>query len=117
MPFYLRIRDDGSAEVCESKASKLEIPSHLGQIWIDGDIIFLQFPSVDDIQVAGRGPMRIVSHLIRFPANEAGITSAEALLYVRREMLTEGNEPLLLAFAERGTEHSKILELYEELLS
>jgi hypothetical protein len=79
-------------------------------------VICLQFPSIDNITVAGRPPLQIVSHMVRFPANDAGITAAEAVLDVRQRMLQKDNEDLLLAFAERGTDHSAILQLYKEIL-
>ena len=116
MPFFLRILHDGSAEVCESKSPTLEVPSHLGKVWLDGDVICLQFPSIDDINVVGRPPLQIVGHMIRFPADQMGITAAEAVLYVRQKMMQKGNEALLLAFAEHGTDHSAILRSYKDIL-
>jgi len=117
MPFFLRVLRDGLTEVCEANSPTLEVPSHLGKIWLDGDVICLQFPSIDDIKVAGRPPLQIVSHVVRFPASEKGIAAAEAILDVRQRMMQKGNEALLLAFAERGTDHSAILRLYKEILS
>jgi hypothetical protein len=116
MPFFLRILDDGRAEVCESKSPTLDVPSHVGKIWLDGDAICLQFPSIEDIKVAGRPPLEIVSHMVRFPADETGVAAAEAILHVRRTMMTKGEEALLLAFAEHGTDRSEILRLYREIL-
>jgi len=118
MPFFLRVGDDGKARVCETNSSPMgtDGPVHKGKIWLDGEVICLQFPSIDNITVAGRAPLQIVSHMIRFPANEQGITAAEAVLHIRQQMLEKGNENLLLAFAERGTDHSAILRLYKEIL-
>ena len=116
MPFYLRILDDGNAEVRESASPTLDVPSHLGKIWLDGDVICLQFPAIEDIRVAGRPHLEIVSHLVRLPANETGIAAVEAILHVRQTMMKKGEEALLLAFAERGTDNSEILRLYRELL-
>jgi hypothetical protein len=116
MPFFLRIMDDGSAAVCESKSPTLDVPSHVGKIWLDGDVICLQFPAIEDIKVPGRPPLEIVSHLVRFPADETGVAAAEVILHVRRTMMTKGEEALLLAFAEHGGDRSEILRLYRELL-
>lgn len=116
MPFFLRILDDGRAEVCESKSNTLDVPFHVGKIWIDGDVICLQFPAIEDIKVAGRQPLEIVSHLVRLSADEMGIATAEAILRVRRTMMKKGEEALLLAFAEHGTDRSEILRLYREIL-
>ncbi len=118
MPFFLRVGDDGKAKVCETNSSQLGLdgPAHKGKIWLDGDVICLQFPSIDNITVAGRPPLQIVSHMVRFPADERGMTAAEAVLHVRQQMMQKGNEALLLAFAERGTDHSAILRLYKEIL-
>lgn len=101
MPYFLRVLHDGRAEVC---------------IWVDGEVIYLQFPSIDDIKVAGRPPLQIVGHTISFPANETGITTAEAVLCLRQQMMQRGNEGVLLAFAEHGTDHAAILWLYKEIL-
>jgi hypothetical protein len=117
MPFFARVGRDGKATVCEAKSSTLDVPPHKGKIWLDGDVICLQFPSVDQITVGGRTSLQIVGHLVRFPADEQGITAAEAVLHIRQQMMQKGNEALLLAFAERGTDHSAILRLYEEILS
>jgi hypothetical protein len=117
MPFFLRVLHDGSAEVCESKSPTLEVPSHVGKIWLDGDVICLQFPSIEGIKVAGRPPLEIISHMVRFPADEMGIAAAEAILHVRQTMMKKGDEALLLEFAEHGTDHSAILRLYKEILS
>jgi hypothetical protein len=117
MPFFLRVGHDGKATVCEAKSSTLDVPPHLGKIWLEGDVICLQFPLIDNIAVSGRAPLQIVSHVVRFPANENGIAAAEAILDVRQRMMQKGNEALLLAFAERGTDHSAILRLYKEILS
>ncbi|MBR1329880.1 hypothetical protein [Bradyrhizobium ottawaense] len=116
MPYFLRILDDGRAEVRESKSPTLDVPSHVGKIWLDGDAICLQFPAIEDIRISGRPPLGIVSHVIRFPADESGITAAEAVLTIRRTMMTKGEENLLLAFAEHGTDRGEILRLYRELL-
>jgi hypothetical protein len=116
MPYFLRIGHDRKAEVCEAKSDTLNVPSHCGKIWLDGDIICLQFPAIEDIRVEGRPPLQIASHMVRFPADEMGITSAEAVVYVRQKMLQEGNEGLLLAFAERGTDHAALMQLYKEIL-
>jgi hypothetical protein len=117
MPFFLRILDDGGAEVCESKSPTLDVPSHVGKIWLDGDIICLHFPAIEDIKVTGRPPLEIVSHMVRFPADETGMVAAEAVLHMRQTMMKKGEETLLLAFAEHGTDRSEILRLYRELLS
>lgn len=116
MPYFLRIDHDGKAEVCEAKSDTLDVPSHLGKIWVDGEIICLQFPAIEDIRFDGRPPLKIASHMVRFPADETGVTSAEAVVFVRQKMLQEGNESLLLAFAERGTDLDAILRLYKEIL-
>jgi hypothetical protein len=116
MPFFLRVGHDGKATVCETKSSTLDVPPHIGKIWLDGDVICLQFPSIDNITVAGRAPLQIVSHMVRLSADEKGITAAEAVLNIRQQMMQKGNEAVLLAFAERGTDHSAILRLYKELL-
>ena len=116
MPYFLRVLHDGRAEVCEASSPTLEVPSHSGKIWVDGEVIYLQFPSIDDIKVAGRPPLQIVGHTISFPANETGITTAEAVLYLRQQMMQRGNEGVLLAFYEHGTDHAAILRLYKEIL-
>lgn len=116
MPFYLRIQDDGRAAVCESESSDLNVPSHLGKVWLDGDLICLHFPSIDEITIAGRPPLQIVSHVIRLPADEGGVATVEAILNIRQTMMKPGNEALLLAFAEHGTDHSAIRRLYNEAL-
>lgn len=116
MPFFLRVGHDGKATVCEAKSSTLDVPSHMGKIWLDGDVICLQFPSIDDITVAGRAPLQIVSHMVRFRADEQGMMAAEAVLHIRQQMMQKGNEALLLAFAERGTDNSAILRMYKEIL-
>jgi hypothetical protein len=54
--------------------------------------------------------------MVRLSADEKGITAAEAVLNIRQQMMQKGNEAVLLAFAERGTDHSAILRLYKELL-
>jgi hypothetical protein len=115
MPYFLRIGHDGNAEVCEAKSDTLDVPNHLGKIWLDGELICLQFPAIEDIRVEGRPPLQIVGHMVCFPADEMGITSAEAVVFVRQKMLQEGNEGLLLAFAERGTDHAAIMRLYKEI--
>jgi hypothetical protein len=46
-----------------------------------------------------------------------GMRAAEATLFLRKEMLTSGEEGLLLAFAENGTDRTAILRLYKEILS
>jgi len=102
--------------VDQAKSAKLDIPSHVGRIWLDGDVICLQFPAIEDIKVAGRPPLEIVSHLVRLPADETGIAAAEMILHVRRTMMTKGDEAPLLAFAKHGTDRSEILRLYRELL-
>src|SRR5262249_2501658 len=117
MPFFWRIGHDGNATACEVKSPTLDVPRHLGKIWLEGDVICLQFPLIDNIAVSGRAPLQIVSHVVRFPANEEGIAAAEACLDWRQRMMQRGNEALLLAFAERGTDHSTILRLYKEILS
>jgi hypothetical protein len=116
MPFFLRVGHDGTAKVVETKSSELDVATSLGKIWLDGEVICLQFPSIDSITVAGRSPLQIVSHMVRFPADEKGMTAAEAVLHVRQQMMKKGNEALLLKFAERGTDHSAILRLYKEML-
>jgi hypothetical protein len=116
MPFFLRILDDGSAAVCESKSPTLDVPSHVGKIWLDGEVICLQFPSIQDIKFAGRAPLEIVSHMVRLSADEMGIAAAEAILHVRQTMMKKGEEALLLAFAEHGTDRAAILRLYKEIL-
>lgn len=116
MPFFLRVGHDGTAKVVETKSSELDVPPSLGKIWLDGEVICLQFPSIDNITVSGRAPLQIMSHVVRFPADENGMTGAEAILHVRQRMMQKGNEALLLAFAEHGTDHSAILRLYKEIL-
>jgi RNA polymerase-interacting CarD/CdnL/TRCF family regulator len=116
MPYFLRILDDGRAEVCESKSPTLDVPSHLGKVWLDGDIICLQFPAIEEIKVAGRSPLELVGHLVRLPADETGIAAAEGVLRLRQKMMDKGGDALLLAFAERGTDRSEILRLYGEHL-
>ena len=116
MPYFLRIDHDGKATVCEAKSPTLDVPSHLGKIWLEGDVICLQFPLIDNIVVSGRAPLQIVSHLVRFSADEKGLEAAEATLQVRQLMMQKGNEALLLAFAERGTDRTAILRLYKEIL-
>jgi len=95
---------------------RVEIPPHFGTMWIDGEIIYLQFPAVEDILVPGKSPLRIASHLVRFPADLQGMTSAEMVLYLRRDMMKKKNEALLFAFAEVGNDPAAILRLYKEIL-
>jgi hypothetical protein len=115
MPFFLRIDHDGMATACEAKSPTLDVPHHLRKVWLEADVICLQFPLVDNIAVSGRVSLKIVSHVVRFPANEKGIAAIEAILDVGRRMMQKGNEALLLAFAEHGTDHSAILRLYREI--
>lgn len=96
--------------------SPLEVPAHWGTIWVDGEIIYLQFPEIADIQVPGRPPMRIASHLVRFPADLQGITSAEMVLYLRRDLMRNENAGLLQAFAEVGDDKPALFRLYKKIL-
>ncbi|WP_375763895.1 hypothetical protein ACE10X_44525 [Bradyrhizobium sp. Pha-3] len=116
MPYFLRILDDGRAEVRESNSPTLDVPSHLAKLWLDGEVICLQFPAIEDIRIAGRSPLEIVSHMVQLPANETGVAAVEAILHLRRTMMEKGGQALLLAFAERGSDRSEILRLYREHL-
>jgi hypothetical protein len=95
---------------------RIEIPPHWGTMWVDGEIIHLQFPSVEDIRAPGKPLLRIASHVIRFPADLQGMTSAEMVLYLRRDTMKKENEALLLAFAEIGNDLAAIFRLYKEIL-
>jgi hypothetical protein len=53
--------------------------------------------------------------MIRFPADEKGMIAVEAILHLRQRMMQKGNEALLLAFAENGTDLPAILEIYREM--
>ncbi|WP_316227715.1 hypothetical protein [Bradyrhizobium sp. SZCCHNR3015] len=117
MPFFLRVGRDGQATVCETQSSKLHVPDYLGKIWLDGEAICLQFPSIENIKVAGRAPMQIISHMLRFSADEKGMLAVDAVLRLRQQMLQKGNEKILIALAERGTDNSAILQTYREILS
>ena len=79
MPFFLRVGHNGKAKVCETNSSTLGLdgPAHKGKIWLNGDVICLQFPSIDNITVGGRAPLQIVSHMVRFKADEKGIMAAK----------------------------------------
>lgn len=115
MPFFLRTRSDGTTEVCETQRPELDVPDHLGKIWIEDGAICLLFPAVEGIHIAGLPPVSIVDHMVRFSADENGMSAAEAILEVRRRMM-QGNEALLFEFAKRGTDRAAILQLYKAML-
>jgi hypothetical protein len=98
-------------------ATSYRLPDHHGKISVDGDVIHLMFPELNDIQFDGYPLLQIVAHTISFRADEDGMRAAEATLFLRKEMLTSGEEGLLLAFAENGTDRTAILRLYKEILS
>jgi hypothetical protein len=78
-------------------------------------IFYLQFPAIEDIRFPGKPPLRIASHVARFPADLQGIASAEMLLYLRRDMMKKENEGVLLAFAEVGDDLPAIFRLYKRI--
>jgi hypothetical protein len=84
--------------------SRIEVPPHWGTMWVDGEMIHLQFPAIEDIRLHGRPALRIASHMVRFPADLQGMTSAEMVLFLRRDMMKKENEGVLLAFAEVGSD-------------
>jgi hypothetical protein len=113
--YAIRINSSGQGEII--KVQSLDVPSHLGKIWVNGDVIYLSFPTISNIEISGRPPLQIVEHMITFPADESGMTAAEAILHLRQRMMDKGNEGLLVAFGERGTDISAIMELYKKILS
>ncbi len=102
----------GNATVVEMH-KKLEFPPHWGNIWLDGDLIYLAFRPIENINP----PLRMVAHVVSFPADEEGITAVEGILNIRRHMMQKGNEALLLKFAEVGADPSAIVRLYNNILA
>jgi hypothetical protein len=83
---------------------------------MEGEMICLQFPAIEDISIPARPPLKIGRHTLRFPADLQGIASAEMVLFLRRDMMKKGNEAVLLAFAEVGDDPKAILQVYKKIL-
>ncbi|WP_076863833.1 hypothetical protein [Bradyrhizobium mercantei] len=96
--------------------SKVEPPPHHGTIWAEGEILYLQFPAIEEITCEGKPLLRIAGHVLRFPANSEGLRSAQMVLHIRRDMLKKENEGLLLVFAQVGDDLRAILDIYKKIL-
>ncbi len=114
---YIAKYNDATDSVEIVRLDKMEVPPHRGKIWLDGDEICLTFPAIENIRIADGPPLKIVAHTLHFRADEDGIRSAEAVVYIRQLMLQKGNEGVLQVFAQNGTDHSAILKLYKRILS
>lgn len=96
--------------------SRIDVPPHWGTMWIEGEMIHLRLPTIEDIQVPGREPLRIASHVLRCPANTDGLASVEMVLHLRRDIMKSENRAVLLAFAEVGNDLPAIFQLYKRIL-
>jgi hypothetical protein len=95
--------------------SPYEVPPSSGTVWLDDKNDTWYSVRSKSVEINGHN-YEIASHMVRFPADLQGMTSAEMVLYLRRDMMKKENEGVLLAFAEVGNDLAAIFRLYKEIL-
>ncbi|HLH90003.1 MAG TPA: hypothetical protein VKX28_16240 [Xanthobacteraceae bacterium] len=108
--------DEHGLTVVELAEADADVPRHHGELWIEGNELNLSFDAIENIDASGRTPLRIDAHAISFPADLNGITAAEDILLTRQRLMQKGNEHLLMSFAAKADDRSKILAMYAWML-